>query len=157
MAEGRYTRGNEMATRAGSTLTSYQRFAANLTLIVDYGNTPFLCLVDAPDRAGIGRNICDGTGWDDGCPMSEGLWRKFADWAMDFDRTLFYSDDFDSSGWDWAAFHEHGIQLTHRLKVEVGNAYSVICQKPGEDPNGRMDERTEVMPDRTLSGLGSQA
>jgi len=45
----------------------------------------FLWCVDAPKEVGIGGNICDGTGWDETCPMSEGLWRKFADWAIKFD------------------------------------------------------------------------
>ena len=128
-----------------------------LTVMADYGNAPFLWLVDAPHQAGVGRNICDGTGWDDGCLLSEGLWRKFADWAIEFDRTSFYSDDFDSSGWDWEAFHERGLRLTRWLKEEVGDAYRVIYQKPGEDPNCRMDERREVMSDGTLPELGSRA
>ena len=30
--------------------------------MVDYGNAPFLWIVDAQDQGGIGGNICDGTG-----------------------------------------------------------------------------------------------
>lgn len=119
----------------------------NLTVMVDYGNAPFLWLVDTPDQIGVGGNIFDGTGWDDGCLMSDGLWRKFADWAIEFDRTSFYSDDFDSSGWDWAAFHARGLLLTRFLKEEVGDAYHVTYQKPGEDPDCRIDERRELASD----------
>ena len=121
-----------------------------LTVMVDYGNAPFLWRVDAPEEAGVGGNICDGTEWDEGGLMSEGLWRRFADWAIEFDQTSFYSDDFDASGWDWMAFHEQGMQLTRWLKEEVGDAYRVVYYKPFEDPNHRIDERTEVLADGTL-------
>jgi len=126
-----------------------------LTVMVDYGNAPFLWLVDAPDQAGVGGNICDGTGWDDGCRMSEELWRKFADWAIEFDRTSFYSDDFDFSAWDWVAFHKRGLQLTRWLKEEVGDGYHVIYRKPSEDPDCLVDERREVMADGTFVPLPS--
>ena len=128
-------------------------FVPVLTVMVDYGNAPFLWRVDAPEEAGVGGNICDGTGWDDGCRMSEGLWRKFADWAIEFDQTSFYLEDFDASGWDWMAFHEQGLQLTRWLKEEVGDAYRVVYYKPFEDPNHRIDERTEVLADGTLLPL----
>ena len=60
----------------------------------------FLWLGNVPNQSGIGGDICDGTGWDESYPMSEGLWRKFADWAVAFDRTQFYSDDFETNDWD---------------------------------------------------------
>jgi hypothetical protein len=100
-------------------------FIPILTVMVDYGNAPFLWLVDDPERKGVGFNICDGVCWDESSPMSEGLWRKFADWAIEFDRTSFYSDDFDEE-WDWPAFHARGLQLTRWLKEEVGDAYRVF-------------------------------
>lgn len=76
-------------------------FVSVLIVMVNYGNTPFLWLVDRPEGCGVGGNLCDGTGWDKSCPMSEGLWRKFADWAISFDQTRLYSDDFDANEWDW--------------------------------------------------------
>ena len=121
--------------------------------MVDYGNAPFLWRMDTPDQVGVGANICDGTGWNDPSPMSEGLWRKFADWAIEFDRTAFYSDDFDDSGWDWIAFHARGLQLSRWLKEEVGDAYRVIYYKPSEDPNHCIDERTEILINGTLVTL----
>lgn len=142
-----------MATEAGETVTDPQPFVPILTVMVDRGNAPFLWCVDAPEEVGVGGNICDGTGWDETCPMSEGLWRKFADWAIEFDRTSFYSEDFDASGWDWVAFHERGLQLSKWLKDEVGNAYRVVYVKPCEDPDGRLDERSEVLADGTLVQL----
>lgn len=124
-------------------------FVPVLTVMVDYGNAPFLWLVDSPDGIGVGGNLCDGTYWDESMPMSEGLWRKFADWAIEFDGTAFYSDDFDADGWDWIAFHARGLQLSRWLKEEVGDAYRVIYYKPFEDSNHDTDERTEILADGT--------
>ena len=121
--------------------------------MVDYGNAPFLWLVNAPNQSGIGGNICDGTGWDESCPMSEGLWRKFADWAISFDRTRFFSDDFDTNDWDWIAFHARGVQLARWLKEEVRETYRVVYDKPCEDPNHRIKERTEILADGSLLPL----
>ncbi len=135
------------------TINSNDTFVPALTVMVDYGNAPFLWRIDTPDQVGVGANICDGTGWDDPSPISEGLWRKFADWAIEFDRTAFYSDDFDDSGWDWIAFHARGLQLARWLKEEVGDAYRVIYYKPCEDPNHRIDERTEILINGTLVAL----
>jgi hypothetical protein len=118
-----------------------------LTVMVDYGNAPFLWLAEAPDQGGIGGNVSDGTGFDEGCLMSEGLWRKFADWAIAFDSTRFYSDDFDTTDWDWLKFHARGIQLARWLKEEVGGAYRVVYCKPCEDPNHRIDETREILAD----------
>lgn len=128
-------------------------FVPVLTVMVDYGNAPFLWLADNPDQGGVGPNWCDGTFWDESLPMSEGLWRKFADWAIKFDRTSFYSDDFNADDWDWLAFHARGLQLSRWLKEEVGAAYRVVYDKPYEDPNHRIDERTEILADGTLLPL----
>ena len=87
--------------------------------------------------------------------MSEGLWRKFADWAIAFDRTQFYSHEFDASDWDWLEFHARGFQLTQWLKEEVGEAYRVVYCKPCEDPNHRIGERAEILSDGVLVPLPS--
>ena len=97
-----------MATEAGETVTAPQPFFPILTVMMDYGNAPFLWMVDKPDQRGVGPNWFDGTVWDQSFPMSEGLWRKFADWAIEFDRTSFYSDDFDASGWTGKLFMTWG-------------------------------------------------
>lgn len=120
-------------------------FIPVLTVMVDYGNAPFLWLIKSSDDGGIGGNLCDGTSWDECSPMSERLWRKFADWAIEFDRTHFYSDDFNADGWDWIAFHARGLQLARELKQEVGDAYRVVYYKPCEDPNHRIDQRSEIL------------
>jgi hypothetical protein len=128
-------------------------FVPVLTVMVDYGMAPFLWLVDAPDQGGIGGNVCDGTGFDDRCPMSEGLWRKFADWVIAFDSTRFFSVDFDTTDWDWTDFHERGVQLARWLKDEVGEKYRVVYYKPCEDPNHRIDARREILANGELVPL----
>lgn len=135
------------------TLPGSVSFVPVLTVMVDYGNAPFLWLVDMPDERGIGGCLCDGSRWDDSFPMSEALWRKFAGWAIEFDRTAFYSEDFDADGWDWIAFHERGVRFARSLKEEVGDAYRVVYEKPAEDPNHRIDERREILADGTLVPL----
>lgn len=120
-------------------------FVPVLTVMVDFGNAPFLWLADKPEDVGIGGNLCDGGGWDASFPMSEGLWRKFADWAIEFDRTAFYSNCFNADNWDGPAFHARGLQLARWLKEEVGDVYRVVYDKPFEDPNHRIDERMEVL------------
>ena len=124
--------------------TDNSPFVPILTVMVDYGNAPFLWLVDSPDQGVIGGNCYNGIFWDESYLMSEGLWRKFADWAIAFDQTRFYSESFDDRDWDWRAFHARGLQLAQWLKEEVGEAYRVIYKKPGEDPNHRIDERREI-------------
>ncbi len=135
------------------TNTAPVSFVPILTVMPDYGMAPFLWLVDRPDQGGVGIKIADRLSCDEPCPMSDGLWRKFADWAEAFDRTPFYRDDFDVDGWDWPAFHARGLQLARWLKEEVGEAFRVVYDKPCEDPNHRLDERREVLADGRLAAL----
>ena len=126
-------------------------FVPVLTVMVDYGMTPFLWLVDDPNQSGIGGIVCDGTGFNDGSPISEGLWRKFADWA--FTSTRLYSSNSENNDWDWLAFHERGIQLTRWLKEEVREKYRVVYNKPSDDPNHQIDEKREILADGTFVPL----
>ena len=43
-----------MATEADDTVTAPQPFVPILTVMVDYGNAPFLWRVDAPENVGVG-------------------------------------------------------------------------------------------------------
>lgn len=130
-------------------------FIPILTIMPDYGNAPFLWLVDTPGRKGVGGNICDAVGWGDWCRMSKELWERFADWAWEFEQTRFSSDDFDPASWDWGAFHEQGLKLATALKVEVGDSYRVVYEKPHEDPDMEIDERREVLSGGALIALPS--
>lgn len=55
-----------MATEADDAVTDPQPFVPILTVMADYGNAPFLWRINAPGQVGIGGNVCDGTGWDEG-------------------------------------------------------------------------------------------
>jgi hypothetical protein len=52
---------------------------------------------------------------------------------------------------DWQHFHEHGIELTRRLKRELGDKVRLLYEKPMEDPNRRQGERVELNLDGTLT------
>ena len=124
-------------------------FVPILTVSPEYGNAPCLWLATEADT-GVGGCLCDGVHYDDSFPMSEGLWCNFADWAIDFDRTRFYSDDFDDSAWDWLAFNARGLQLARWLKEEVGSKYRVAYWKPNEDPNYWLETCCEILDDGSL-------
>ena len=128
-------------------------FVPVLTVMVDYGNAPFLWLVERPEQGGVGGMLCESGGWETDYPMSETLWRKFAIWAISFARMPLYMPHGNNDYWDWPAVHEHGLQLARWLKEEVGDAYRVVYEKPGEDPNNRLDERREILTDGTVRPL----
>lgn len=131
-------------------------FVPVLTIMVEYGFAPFLWKVSRPDQFGLGDLTCESYAWEDYYPMSEALWQKFAIWARTFERISFYSgSNEEAECWDWPAFHERGLQLARWLKEEVGDAYRVVYQKPGEDPNDRIDERREILADGSLQLLPS--
>lgn len=48
-------------------MSSHDRspFVPILTVMLDYGNAPFLWLVASPDQGGIGGKLCDGISWDE--------------------------------------------------------------------------------------------
>ena len=133
--------------------TETSAFVPVLTVMVDYGNAPFLWLVERPDQGGIGGMLCESGGWEDYYPMSEALWRKFAIWAISFARMPLHMIHSDNDHWDWLAFHARGLQLARELKAEVGDAYRVVYEKPAEDPNSSLDERREVLADGSLQAL----
>lgn len=137
-------------------MTSLTRMDARpvLTVLPEYALGAFLWIKrDPASGGGLGPNLCDATFWADSFPMSEGLWQKFADWAMDFNRMEFYQPDVDDRDWDWIAFHTRGLQLSRWLKEEVGEQYTVVYLKPFDDPNQRLGERREVLADGTLVEL----
>ena len=48
-------------------------FVPVLTVMVDYGNAPFLWLVERPEQGGVGGMLCESGGWETYYPMSETL------------------------------------------------------------------------------------
>lgn len=129
-------------------------FIPILTVLPEVGG-PFIWIVKFPDQGGVGPCLCDTMGWDEMLPLSEGLFLKFWDWEVALDsaiRDAGYGDDLGDD-WDWPAFHARGMQLSCWLKEEVGAAYRVVYMKASEDPNHRIDERTEILADGTLLPL----
>lgn len=53
----------------------------------------------------------------------------------------------DPDRWDWANFHERGLQLTRWLKEE--GTYRIVYCKPVEDPDFKKDEYREILADGT--------
>lgn len=128
-----------------------------LTVMVDYGESPFLWMAEGPEDGIVGLNICSGIEWCETYPLSKGLWHHFALWATTFDFTEFYSELFDDTHWDWPAFHARGLYLTHLLKLEVGDSYKVVYAKPFEDPNEAIESYREVMADGSLIEVTPQS
>jgi len=120
---------------------------------INHGTSPFLGLVDALDEDGMGCKRCDSSVLNESFPMSEGLWQKFADWTIEFDRTALYSDNSNNNGWDWLAVHIRGLELARRFKEAVGETYRVSYLKSNEDPNHRIDERLEILTSGALMPL----
>ena len=123
-------------------------FVPVLTILPETGG-PFIWVIRTPEKRGVGPCLCDGMGWDESMPLSEGLFLKFSDWQLTFEmasRDAGYSDDLGDD-WDWAAFHTRGLQLACWLKEEVGAAYRVVYAKPYQDPNCHIEERQEILMD----------
>lgn len=126
---------------------------AVLTVLPEYDGAFLWVNKDPTSGCGVGPSVCDTAFSDESFLISEGLLQKFADWAMDFNRMEFYLPDADDSDWDWMAFHARGLQLSHWLKEEVAEQYTVVYLKSPSDPNKRLEERREVLADGTLVEL----
>ncbi len=125
-----------------------------LTVLPEYGFGPFLWINRDPAQGGgVGPNLYDASSWDESFLMSEGLWRKFADWVLAFEEMKFFLPEVDDRDWDWMAFHARGLHLSRWLKEEVGEQYRVVYLKPHEDPNRRLDERREILANGKLRPL----
>lgn len=127
-------------------------FTPTLTVLPEDGNIPFLWRVSRSEQGGVGGNVCDGMGWDESMPLSEGLFLKFVDWVLPIEEAASIRNGFDAD-WDWVAFHARGLQLANWLKDEVGNTHRVVYQKSWDDPNHGIDERREILADGSLQAL----
>jgi hypothetical protein len=127
-------------------------FTPILTVMADYGAAPYLWLQTKP-AAGVGVNVAEGTEPFESCCMNEDLAWRFAAWAQEFSNTNFYSVSSDQSDWDRLDFNARGLALAGRLKQQVGNYYRVVYERPAEDPNCKICERTEVLADGSVKVL----
>lgn len=114
------------------------------TIMPEYGGAYGWINRDGADT--LGPNHADHAGWGGDHAITDGLHEDFAVWQAEFERARFDLDHVANSI-DWRAFHERGMDLTRRLKAELGNAAEVFYVKPLEDPNYLWMHRVEVMDD----------
>lgn len=114
------------------------------TIMPEYGGAYGWINRDGSDT--LGPNHADHAGWGGDHAITDGLHEDLAAWQAEFERAPFDLDQVANSI-DWRAFHERGMDLTRRLKAELGNAAEVFYVKPLEDPNYLRMHRVEVMDD----------
>jgi len=117
------------------------------TIMPDYGQAyGWRKPPDSPPWAGVGENVAGFGGWGGDPPISSDLENAFKTWQGEFESHAWHgSADKDCyADFDWASFHARGLDLTIRLKAELGDAAVVIYEKPFEDPNRNDHERTEI-------------
>ncbi|WP_281704856.1 hypothetical protein [Aeromonas taiwanensis] len=132
-------------------MPDHTAFIPFLTVMVDYGWTPFLWLKESPDEPSyVSYCECIGDIYCEDDLISEELWALFSPWAREFDQTMYNSHALDPEHWNWEAFHARGLQLTRLLKAEVGDSYRVLYLKPYEGPTFKEDEYREVLADGTI-------
>jgi hypothetical protein len=116
-----------------------------VTIMPDYGFGPYAWEKPATDQSSlIGQCIAtavDGFESEDGTTISDSLQADFAAWTEQFERFA------EKPGFDWSAFHRLGMELSHRLKHELGSRYRVVYHKPVEDPNYEIEAYVEVLGD----------
>ena len=114
--------------------------AKTITIMPDFGMGPWAWEKDATDKtAYVGGNIADAVSGMPDYPISEELNQDFATWVT------FFENCYDKPVMDWPAFHRRGIELSRRLKAELGDRVKVVYAKPCEDPGYKTDEQTEIV------------
>jgi hypothetical protein len=98
--------------------------------MADFGSGPYAWLrADEDSAPHLGPNIADATwGLHIEYGVSQALDDEFVEWVTLFEK------DYDKDTFDWEAWEERGIDLTRRLKKEVGDSYVVEYHYPYEDP-----------------------
>lgn len=98
--------------------------------MADFGNGPYAWLREPNDaRPLVGACIADAVcGFPEEYGISESLHKKFAEWVIEFENKYKKQDV------DWERWNQFGIELTQRLKQEVGDRFFVEYHFPYEDP-----------------------
>ena len=87
----------------------------------------------------VGGNIADAVGGMSArYPITKALEQDFAAWVTHFENHC------DDVGFDWPAFHRRGLELSRRLKAELGDRVKIVYVKPHEDPGHKTDRGTEI-------------
>jgi len=125
------------------------------TVMPDFGHTfAWHKPIGLHPAAGVGSN-CDGRIGE--YSISEQLERDFSDWQSEFESAGWRRNKPDRFPLDWNDYHRRGLDLTRRLKVELGESVCVVYEKPFEDPEVDTDERREVLLNGRLAPLPSRS
>lgn len=125
------------------------------TIMTDYGGAYGWIVRDGNDML-LGSNFACSRGWGGEYPISAELEADLANWQSDYNSTGWLKDRGRAS-FDWRRFHVQGIELTRRLKIEMGDRVRVIYEKVFEDPCHYIEERREVLNDGSLLPLPNRA
>jgi hypothetical protein len=112
-----------------------------IIIMPDFGMGPWAWEKDAADESPyVGINIADASSGmlPERYPISDELKHDFANWVMFFESCCHFPT------FHWDAFHRHGLELSRRLKAELGDRVKIVYTKPVEDPNYKTDEQTEI-------------
>jgi hypothetical protein len=100
-----------------------------ITLMPDFGGA-YAWGRDSIDEPGIGPCIADAiSGFPDVYGVPKRLDRRMSEWGVRFER------GYDSTTFDWAAFHLEGIGLACELQHVLGPSYTVYYDRPWEAPD----------------------
>ena len=113
-----------------------------ITVMLDYGMAPYAWEKPASDQTPyVGLCIAtavDKLETDDGTTITDALHAAFVAWTGDFEQFAERRD------FDWKTFHVRGKDLSHRLKLELGERFKVLYHKPFEDPEHEVDAYVEI-------------
>lgn len=125
--------------------TNQNRLA--FTIYADVGMAPWGWVKSAEDMTRyVGRNCADSTGWHAKFKISKQLESEFVNWAVYFDSQPWFSDESIYQTFDWANFNAKGIELSKRLKKELGDLALVYYARPSEE-NHISKARIEILSD----------
>lgn len=127
------------------------------TVMPDFGGAwAWIKRSGLPPAAGVGGNIADSIYWVGDTSISEALKADFSDWQSEFESAGRSMNKAYPFPLDWDDYHRRGLELTRRLKVELGEGVCVVYEKPYEDPERDTEERREVLLNGSLVALPSR-
>jgi hypothetical protein len=113
-----------------------------ITVMPDYGMGPYAWEKPASDQTPY-VGLCIATAvnkleTEDGTTITDNLHVEFVAWTGDFEQFA------ERPNFDWSRFHVRGKDLSHRLKLELGERFKVLYHKPFEDPEHEVDAYVEI-------------
>lgn len=110
-----------------------------ISIMAQFGFGAYAWLKPAFDETSSrGRHVADSlSGFPDHIPVSDSLEHEFAQWIANYEEKSLERD------FDWNTYNSRGLELSCRLKLELGATYRVIfC----EEDSARLEEkRIEIL------------